>query len=219
MTTITINGNDYTLVTMPSSLAASDVQVTMRDSVATVQSPYVPGQTQTQQWPGADTWSAQITLPPMPRAQAAMWKGFLAECRGEANVFQLGDPLAPGPLGTGQGIPLVDGSVGTNNAATSTTLFTKGWKPTTFRLLMPADYLQVGYRLYMVAGQTPINSDGSGKAQIQVWPSIREQPTDGAAIILRNTTGLFRLAKNSRSWSTTARGKTSTISVQAVEAR
>jgi hypothetical protein len=69
-------------------------------------------------------------------------------------------------------------------------------------LLLPGDYLQVGYRLHRVLDI--VNSDSSGNAVISVWPSLREVPAASAPIILNNPMGLFRLATNKRTWSTDA---------------
>jgi hypothetical protein len=100
------------------------------------------------------------------------------------------------PQGTPLGTPVVDGTVTTNNAASTTVLFTKGWEPLTYRLLQPDDYIQIGYRLYSCLDS--VASDASGNAQINIWPSLREQPADGTSITLHNATGLFRLADNTR---------------------
>jgi hypothetical protein len=218
-TTITVGGKTFTLITLPSYPCFSDIDFTLTDNVAVVESPYVPSQSQTQTWPGADAWAAQVQLPPLDRVTAAPWKSFLADCRGMMNVFQLGDHSAPLVQGdASQNIPLVDGTVSTNNAYTSTTLFTKGWKPNQTRLLLPSDYLQVGYRLYMVTGQALINSDSNGNAQIPIFPSLRETPPDGTPLVLSHPVGLFRLAANKRDWHT-AVTKFTTISFKAIEVR
>jgi hypothetical protein len=169
----------------------------MNDTVATVQSPFTL-QTQTQTWPGADWWEAQVTLPPMPRSQAAAWIAWLAQLRGKQCVFLLGDSSATSPQGSPRGVPVIDGTVSSGNAVSSTVLYTKGWAATAHRLLLPGDYLQVGNRIYMCLDN--VTSDVSGKAAINVWPSIREIPSDETAINLRNPTGLFRLADNARQW-------------------
>jgi hypothetical protein len=222
MQTITVGGKTFTLVSMPAYPGFSDIALSLVDSVAVVQSPYIPSQSQTQQWPGSDAWVAQIALPPMDRNTTGAWRAWLGECHGAANVFQLGDQSAPRvrdfahPTLT-RSIPLVDGAVG-NNLVSSYVLFTKGWNPTTFRLMLPGDYLQIGYRLYMVAGQAAINSDSTGKAQIPVYPSLREVPPDGTPLILFNPVGLFRLASNKRDWHT-AVTRFTTLSFKCVEAR
>jgi hypothetical protein len=354
-------------VALPTSPGLRSVEFNMNDAVATVTSPFT-GQTQTQVWPGADSISGTITLPPMNQAQAGNWIACLGELRGMANGFLLGDPMCSSPTGSGAGVPIVDmgvananylyqsqgigllspwttdsqwasitttsapdgglsasacvtsadptdayivqqvnnngmmvgwtmtfsvylrspagpttvniylndavgdtatvcavttawqrfyvtrtiqsiasvlvqigggGSVSTpnftldvawavlqegsvpipndgtfgyygehtgttlsvtsSNTTGSTTLATRGWLPNQFRLLMPGDCLQVGYRLHRVLDV--VNSDENGMAQISIWPSLREVPTDGEAIILNNPKGLFRLATNKRTWS------------------
>ena len=169
----------------------------MHDTVATVASPFTM-QMQTQTWPGADWWEATLSMPPMPRLTAAAWVAFLAQCRGQQCVFLLGDSAGVAPLGRIEGQPVIDGTVGTNNQPASTVLYTRGWTPFSHRVLLPGDYVQIGQRLYMCLDI--VASDGSGNAVFNVWPSIREQPADGAAMIFRNTAGLFRLADNARSW-------------------
>ena len=109
MTTITINGKSYNLVTLPSSPAPSDVTLGMNDTVGEVIGAFDREQ-QEQLWPGGDWWDAQIGLPPMPRAQAADWEGFLADLQGKLNVFQIGDPRAATPLGSALGVPVVTGT-------------------------------------------------------------------------------------------------------------
>jgi len=85
-------------------------------------------------------------------------------------------------------------------------------------VMRPGDYLQLGYRLHVVAGPIGVYPDGSGNATIEVWPSLRDAPTDGEAITLGNTAGLFRLADNKRDWSVTE-AKLFGISFKAIEAR
>jgi hypothetical protein len=218
-TTITVGGNTYTLVSLPSYPCFSDIALSLTDNVAIVESPYIPQQSQTQAWPGGDAWAAQVQLPPMDRVTAAAWKSFMAECRGMMNVFQLGDQSAPQVLGdASQNVPLVDGTSPSNNPYAGTTLFTKGWKPNQVRLLTPADYLQIGYRLHMVVGQALINSDASGNAQIPIFPSLRETPPDGTPLILNRPVGLFRMAQNKRDWHTAVTQFTA-ISFKAIEVR
>ncbi len=199
MQTIAVGANTYTLVAMPAKPGFAEVAFGMTDSVSAVTSPFTM-QTQTQAWPGADMWTAQFTLPPLTFQASRAWLAFLAGLRGRLNVFQAGDPYAARPQGTGAGAPVVDGSVGTNNAAMATTLYTRGWLPSRFGVLLPGDNLQIGYRLHMVAGDARVNSDSTGAANFPIFPSLREQPADGAAIVLSNPKGLFRLPQNKRGW-------------------
>jgi len=195
--TITIGANTYTLIALPTNVGPRQMSITMQDAIAMVGSPYVPGNFQTQRWPGADAWGAEITLPRMFRSQAGVWRGFLAELRGVLNVFQIGDPLGATPQGAATGAPVCDTVFGGGvNQATSTVLYTRGWTASVSNQLMADDYIQIGYRLYKVCENC--NSDSAGRIQIPIWPSLRESPADGGVLTLNNTVGLFRLTNNQR---------------------
>jgi hypothetical protein len=189
---------EFNLAPLPASPGPRSVQFNVSDSVAATRYPFT-NITKTQTWPGADYWDIQVTMPPMARCDAANWIAFLMNLRGQANVFQIGDLEGAAPLGNPRGVPLVNGTVDTNNLPTTTTLYTRGWEPSTFRLLLPGSYLQIGYRLHMCLDV--VDSDAGGNASFSIWPSIREQPADGTPITLANTVGLFRLAMNTRQWS------------------
>lgn len=212
MTTITINGVTYNLVALPTCIAPVEVELGMSDAIATTQSPYVPGQFQTQQWPGADLWDMTVTMPPLSDANAADWEGFLAELRGMLNVFQMGDPRRKHPLGPALGVPLC----ASGNLTSSTNLLTGGWAVSTSRILKRGDMLQVGYRLHRVC--ETVSSDGSGNCTIPVWPSLREVPTIGDPVILNNPVGLWRLADNRRN-SQASKLRFGSLSFRAIEAR
>jgi hypothetical protein len=215
MTTITIGSNSYNLCAIPSSVRFAEIELGMSDAVAQVESPFTLIQ-QVQPWPGADRWDATVTLPPLSRAQAWAWEGFLAELQGRANVFQLGDPRAvDGPLGGAAGTPLVSTS-GSANLPATTQLVTRGWTASTSRLLLRGDEFQIGYRLHRVCEQ--VNSDSSGDATLTIWPSLRETPADATPLVLNAPQGLFRLAANRRVIHSSPTRLTS-ISFQCVEVR
>lgn len=195
MTTITIGTNTYNLIPFPPSYPGiSEVEMAMSDTVATVVSPYVPSQIQTQSWPGADAWGMTLTTPKMSQQQAGPWRGFLAELRGVQNIFQFGDPFSTAPRGVATGTPVVAGT----NLVSATVLNSIGWTASVTGILLAGDYIQLGYHLHQVCEDT--NSNGSGVAAIPIWPSLREVPTGGSALILNNTVGVWRLAQNQRSW-------------------
>lgn len=132
------------------------------------------------------SWFGQVSFPPMTRWSADAWSTFILECRGPVNAFMLGDPKAALPKGTPQGVPVVSGA-----GQTGYSLVTRGWKPSQLRLLLYGDQLQIGNRLYRTLAQ--VNSDSSGDATIPIWPNLRDQPADGASLILNHCKGLFRL--------------------------
>jgi hypothetical protein len=205
------NYNGASILAFPDNPAPRQIELGMNDMVAMSQSPFT-GVAQVQAWPGADMWDAAIALPKLVAAEAAVWAAFLAECRGRLNVFPIRDPAYRGPKGTAKGLPAARGV----NNAMATQLATKGWIANSFGLLLPGDYLQLGYRLHRVLER--VNSDGSGYATIVVWPSLREATTDGEAINLNNPSGLFRLATNRRS-TLTDETRLSGVTIKAVEAR
>jgi hypothetical protein len=182
----------------------------MKDSVAEVPNIFT-GVVQTMSWPGSEMWTGKATLPGMAPTDAANWIAFLKQLRGMQNGFQLADPLWTKPYGEPLGSsPVVNNSLSSplnngGNPSMSTTLGTSGWAPSTSGLLLPNDMIQVGYRLYTVLDN--VTSDGSGNALINIWPSLREIPANGAAIttgvdnqgnVVTPPMGLFRLARNDR---------------------
>ena len=185
--------NGWTIVTLPSDPPApASIEFTLQDLVGTVDNPFT-GQQQFQDWQASFIeWS--VSMPPLTRVQAPAWIAFLMSTRGSLNVFQMGDPLAKTPRGSVSGTPLVNGG-----SQTGYSLATKGWTAFANGVLLPGDWLQIGYRLYRNLGTA--NADGSGHATLSIWPQIRESPGDGDTIVTSNTKGLFRLKGNPRKYS------------------
>jgi hypothetical protein len=191
VSTITVGGQPVTLVAMPSSPGARSIEFGFDDAVSTVTSTFT-GQKQAQRWPGADMLSGTFTLPALTRVDAANWIAFLMQLRGMTFAFQLGDPLNPTPLGAPSGTPVV----AAGNLAMSETLATSGWTVDRSGLLLPGDWIQIGYRMHRVLDN--VTSDDSGNATFQIFPTLREIPTTGVAVVSTNPKGLFRLSMNSR---------------------
>jgi hypothetical protein len=195
---ITVLGNTVTLVTLPfTSTSMESVEWSGTNIVARVDSVFTGG-TQVFQWPGAEMWSATLTLPALTQVQAKSWTAALLQCEGITNAIQIGHPLGKTPAGVVHGTPVVDGSFLVQPGMQ--TLYTMGWTATTSGLLLAGDYIQVGFRYHMVLDI--VNSDASGKAQISIWPSLREIPIASSPIITSNAVGLFRLKSNTTTWST-----------------
>lgn len=194
VTTINLDGNTVSVVTLPSSPGPRSIEFDFTESVAVARSIF-SGQTQVQRWPGADVLSGTATLPPLTQDEADAWISALMQCQGMTNAFMLGDPLKSTPRGNPQGAPAVDTSQAM--AAGTNSLYTYGWIASQTGLLLPGDYIQIGYRLYRVIDQ--VNSDANGKATLNIWPSLREVPS--GAIVTQNAKGIFRLAANQNKWS------------------
>jgi len=188
--------NGWTIVVPPASPAApATIDFTLQDIVASVDNPFTGAQ-QFQDWQTSFI-EASVSMPPLTAKQAPAWIAFLMSLRGSLNVFQLGDPLRTAPQGSGAGSPAVNGA-----NQTGYSLLTKGWTASAAGVLLPGDWLQIGYRLY--SNLAIVNADGSGGATLSIWPQLRESPADSDAIILNNTKGLFRLAANTRKFSEAA---------------
>jgi hypothetical protein len=185
--------NGWTIVTVPTDPPApASIDFTLQDLVASVDNPFT-GQQQFQDWQASFIeWS--VSMPALTRAQAPAWIAFLMSTRGTLNVFQMGDPLAMTPQGSASGTPVVNGG-----SQTGYSLATNGWTAGASGVLLPGDWLQIGYRLYR--NLAIANADGSGHSTLSIWPQIRESPNDGDTIITSNTKGLFRLKANPRKFS------------------
>jgi hypothetical protein len=187
--------NGWDIVPMPATPSApATVEFTAMDTVAVSISPFT-GQQQVQDWQ-ASWMEASVSMPALIHAQAQEWIAFLMSLRGQAKVFQLGDPLATAACGSRLGTPLVDGA-----GQTGYLLATKGWTASSVGVLLPGDWIQIGYRIYRTLEIA--TADGAGKLVLSIWPQLRESPADGDVITLNNTKGLWRLASERRKWSVT----------------
>lgn len=177
-------------VTVP-SLGIRNMTIRARSVVGISTSPFT-GQQQVYQHQG-QWWEAEVTMPPMKRADAEQIAAFLLKMNGVYGTFLLGDPLNTSPRGVGTGTPLVKGANQTGNS-----LITDGWTAGQTGILKAGDWLQIGTgsntRLHKVLSDA--NSDGSGNATFDIWPSLRSSPADNAAIYVNSTKGQWRLASN-----------------------
>jgi hypothetical protein len=171
------------------------VRLVANDVVGVSQSPFTAVQ-QVYRYSG-QFWEADITLPPMKRADAEYWISFLLKLNGPYGTFLMGDPNGATARGVATGTPLVNGAGQTGNE-----LVTDGWTTSTTGILKAGDYIQLGTgatsRLYKVLDD--VNSDGSGNATLTVWPDLRSAPADNAAITVSNTKTTFRLTSAQTGW-------------------
>lgn len=143
-------------------------------------------------------WEAEITLPPMKRADAEQIAAFLFKLNGRYGTFTLGDPANAAPRGVGTGTPLVRGA-----SQTGGELITDGWTQSTTGILKAGDWIQLGSgsatRLHKVLDD--VNSDASGIATLDIWPNLRSSPADNAAITVISPKGQWRLSSNESEYS------------------
>lgn len=145
-------------------------------------------------------WEADITLPVMQEDNAEAWVTFLLSLRGQRGTFLLGDPVGATPRGSASGAagtPVVNGATQTGD-----TLDIDGCPVSATGYLKAGDYIQLGTgnssRLYKVLAD--VDTDGSGQATLDIWPSIVTAPSDGATVVVSGAKGAFRLASNSSEW-------------------
>lgn len=187
------------LINMPVSSCAASVKFAINRVVGVTSSPYSLS-SQTFKWPG-EQWMADFDMPPMTNKETAYeWKAFGVALEGKYGMFLLGDPSAKVPVGVGTGSPKVDGAGQLGN-----TLNTKDWTPGIEGIMKAGDMFQLGSgltaRLYMVVEDA--DTDTSGDTTLVIQPALRSSPADGAAIVVNNPVGLFRLSSNSFSWQVT----------------
>lgn len=182
-------------LSLPTTAGIMRVRLVANDVVGVSQSPFTAVQ-QVYRYSG-QFWEADITLPPMKRADAEYWISFLLKLNGPFGTFLMGDPNGATARGAATGTPLVNGAGQTGNE-----LVTDGWTTSTTGILKAGDYIQLGTgatsRLYKVLDD--VNSDGSGNATLTLWPDLRSAPADNAAITVSNTKTTFRLNSAQTSW-------------------
>jgi hypothetical protein len=86
------------LISMPTSPNFVRSNWTLIRTVGTTTSPFT-GKTKTQEYDGV-YWTAEVSLPPMRRADASNWQSFLLELNGSVNHFKFADPDALTNTGT-----------------------------------------------------------------------------------------------------------------------
>lgn len=157
-----------------------------------MQSPFSFAQ-DAQDW-GGRAWQADAMLPPQSLSQARSWEAFFASLKGSYGTFLMGDCMASTPAGSAGGTPLVAGGGQTGEALDidGAAINQTGW-------LLAGDYIQLGTgsssRLYRVLAD--VDTNGSGAATIDIWPSLRSSPSDNATVIVSNTVGLFAMTDHS----------------------
>lgn len=182
-------------LSLPTTSGIMRIKWIANDIVGVSQSPFTASQ-QVYRYAG-QFWEADITLPPMKRADIEYWISFLLKLNGPFGTFLLGDPNGGTPRGIATGTPVVNGG-----SQTGYELITDGWTVSQTGILKAGDYIQLGSaataRLYKVLDD--VNSDASGNATLDLWPDLRSAPSDNATITVSNAKTNFRLASAQTSW-------------------
>jgi hypothetical protein len=147
-------------------------------------------------------WQADITLPPMDRADAEEWNAFLTSLRGQFGTFLMGDPRGKVARGTATSAT-VTGTLG----ASSVTVTMTG-------TLLAGDYIQLGTGLDATLHKVLVSRSSSGT--LEIWPALRAARTAVSATIA-DAKGLFRLSTNDIGWTVDQLNKYG-ITIPAMEA-
>lgn len=159
-----------------------------------------------------DRWRVTVNLSTMTIDNAGQWEGFLLMLESGLRPFYLGDVFNIIPKGAAKGSPVVKGA-----GQSGRVLNTSGWEASIANQLKAGDKLQIGNSLYMVVRN--FDSNSSGEATLNIWPSLRESYADLTAIRLFKPQGIFRLASASQVLRTSSlTGAAGSISFEAIEA-
>lgn len=181
-------------VSLPATLSPVSITLRARSAIGQSISPFSLSQ-QVYEHQG-ELWASDVALPPMVRADAEAWIAFLLSLRGVYGTFFMGDPAGTSPRGTWAGSPAVNGA----HAARVRTVAVDGFSVGATG--KAGDWMQFGTgsssRLHKVLQDFTAN--GSGQANIEIWPGLRDALLDNATFVTTSAKGLFRLASNERSW-------------------
>lgn len=143
-------------------------------------------------------WQADVSLPPMKRADAEQWIAWLVSLRGQYGTFNMGDPVGCASRGAGGGTPRVNGA-----SQTGEELIIDGCTANVTGWLKAGDYVQLGAAgtatLHKVLAD--VDTNASGQTTLSLWPHIRSAPADNATVVISNTVGRWRLSTNETAWS------------------
>ena len=136
----------------------------------------------------ADAWQLKVSINPLSREEAQPWIAFLTALRGRRGTFLFGPAIMRTPLGSGAGVPILSAA-----SSDRRTITTSGWTPNT-EVLAAGDLFQLDDRLYMCL--TDVASNSSGVGSIEVFPKVRTTHAVGAALVLTDPKGIFRLTSS-----------------------
>lgn len=162
------------MATFPTTVGIQSMTMRLRSATAMTESVFTYDQ-QVFAHPGV-RWEAEVTLPPMTRAQAKEYEGFFAGLRGMKETFTMGNPLHSVSV-TGS----ITGSVGD-------TQVTEGFSGT----FVAGDYFSYSNSLYIIT--EIVNS-----STIKIMPPLRDSASS-SAVDFTLPSGTWRLASNEIGW-------------------
>lgn len=185
-------------LSLPTHTGIRSINLRAINAVAYERSPFTfAGQAQAS---AGQMWAADVTLPPMKRADAEQWVAWLTSLRGQFGTFIMGDPISAIARGTARGTDTVTVNGGSQTGQdldiTSDQLSETGY-------LLAGDYIQLGTGATTSLHKVLVDADtdGSGNATLTLWPNVRTAPANGATVTVQSAKGRWRLAGNESEWS------------------
>lgn len=188
-------------LSLPTSPAPVKITPRPVSRVAVSRSPYT-SQSDKQVYDGQMlVWD--VEMPPISDvATYSAWEATFYKLNGREGTCLFGDPSRTAPRGiydSGSDTPLVKSDISpAPNQEGDRVLVTDGWRAGGSGLLLAGDWIQLGSgattSLHKVL--TDVDSDGSGEAEIDIWPRLRRTPSDNDTLTLVNTVGLWEMADN-----------------------
>ena len=186
-------------ITLPTVSGIRSVNLRAKNSVGISRSPFTYKEQVFSH--GGQMLEAEISLPPMSRAEGEQWVSFLIKLKGMQGTFLLGDPSgasARGSASSAAGTPVVSGAGQVGDSLTIS-----GAPNSATGYLLAGDYIQLGAgsgsTLHKVLNN--VDTSASGIGLVDLFPSIRTAPADGATVVVSNAKGVFRLSSNETNWS------------------
>lgn len=183
---------------LPTHTGIRSISLRAINAVAYERSPFTfAGQAQAS---AGQMWAADVTLPPMKRADAEQWIAWLTSLRGQFGTFIMGDPISAIARGTARGTDTVTVNGGSQTGQdldiTSDQLSEIGY-------LLAGDYIQLGTGATTSLHKVLVDADtdGSGNATLTLWPNVRTAPANGSTVTVQSAKGRWRLAGNDSEWS------------------
>jgi len=164
------------MANFPTTVGIQSMTMRLRSATAMSESPFTFDQ-QVYQHPGV-RWEAEVTLPPMTRAQAKEYEAFFAGLRGMGQTFFLGNPLH-NTTATGT---ISSASAGDTLIAISSSGIVAG------------DYFEVNGELHIV-------TDVASSSAITIMPPLRTAISTVTTMDFAYPLGTWRLASNEIGWS------------------
>lgn len=174
---------------LPTHTGIAQIEFRAINAVAYSQSPFTfAGQAVAH---AGQMWQADVTLPPMKRADAERWVAWLVSLRGRLGTFLLGDPLSTAIRGTATSATIT----GSSGASTVSATVTNG------QTILAGDMFQLGTGSDATLHKVLVDYTGTGSAaDLEIWPALRKARSSVAAD-LTSPQGVFRLTSNETAWS------------------